>query len=54
MLEQGYTIVQAAASLGITDKILYSWLSKLKKQAQGDTFAELLRKMYTMPSIEYA
>nr|PMI00864.1 transposase [Shewanella sp. 10N.286.48.A6] len=33
VLEQGYTIIQAAASLGITDKILYSWASKHKKQA---------------------
>ncbi len=39
VLEQGYTIVQAAASLGITDKILYSWVSKYKKQAQGDTLS---------------
>lgn len=39
VLEQGYTIVQAAASLGITDKILYSWVSKHKKQAQGDTLS---------------
>ena len=39
VLEQGYTIVQAAASLGITDKILYSWVSKHKKHAQGDTLS---------------
>ncbi|QIR14579.1 IS3 family transposase [Shewanella aestuarii] len=39
VLEQNYTIVQAAASLGITDKILYSWVSKHKKQAQGDTLS---------------
>ena len=39
VLEQGYTIVQAAASLGITVKILYSWVSKHKKQAQGDTLS---------------
>ena len=39
VIEQGYTIVQAAASLGITDKILYNWVAKHKKQAQGDTLS---------------
>ena len=51
VLEQDYTIVQVAASLSITDKILYSCVFKHIKQVQGDTlFADertelmLLRK----------
>jgi transposase len=37
VIEQDYSIVQAAASLGITDKLLYNWVAKHKQQAQGDT-----------------
>ena len=37
VMEQDYSIVQAAASLGITDKLLYNWVAKHKQQAQGDT-----------------
>lgn len=39
VLEQDYTIVQVAASLSITDKILYSWVFKHIKQVQGDTLS---------------
>ena len=39
VIEQDYSIVQAAASLGITDKILYNWEAKHKKQAKGDTLS---------------
>ncbi|MGX9461277.1 transposase [Shewanella sp. A14] len=39
VLEQNYTIVQAAASLGITDKILYNWVAKQKKLTQGDALS---------------
>ena len=39
VLEQNYTIVQAAASLGITDKILYSWVAKHKKLTQHDALS---------------
>jgi transposase len=35
VIEQEYSIVQAAASLGATDKLLCNWLAKQKKQAQG-------------------
>jgi transposase len=31
--------VQAAASLGVTDKLLYNWVAKHKKQAQGDVLS---------------
>jgi transposase len=39
VIEQDYSIVQAAASLGVTDKLLYNWLAKHKKQAQGDVLS---------------
>ena len=39
VLEQDYTVVQAAASLGISDKILYNWVTKHKKQAQGNSLS---------------
>jgi transposase len=34
VIEQDYSIVQAAASLGVTDKLLYNGVAKHKKQAQ--------------------
>ena len=48
VLEQDYSVMEAAASLGISNKALYSWITKHKKQAQGDTLssderAELIR-----------
>jgi transposase len=39
VLEQNYTVVEAAASLGVTDKILYNWVAKHKKQALGETLS---------------
>jgi transposase len=39
VIEQDYPIVQAAASLGVTDKLLYNWVAKHKKQAQGDVLS---------------
>jgi len=36
VIEQDYSIVQAAASLGVTDTLLYNWVAKHKKQALGD------------------
>ena len=32
--DQGYSVVEAAASLGITDKLLYNWVSKTKKDGE--------------------
>mgnify|MGYP000144439427 CR=1 FL=1 len=48
VIEQDYSIAQAASSLCITDKILYSWVTKHKKQALGnaissDERAELIK-----------
>ncbi|WP_297821316.1 IS3 family transposase [uncultured Paraglaciecola sp.] len=39
VIEQDYPIVQAAASLGVTDKLLYNWVAKHKKQALGDALS---------------
>lgn len=39
VIEQDYSIVQAAASLGITNKLLYTWVAKYKKEAQGDSLS---------------
>ena len=39
VIEQEYSIVQAAASLGATDKLLCNWLVKHKKQAQGSVLS---------------
>ena len=36
VIEQDDSIVQAAASLGVTDTLLYNWVVKHKKQAQND------------------
>ena len=48
--EQGYSVPKAAASLGITDKLLYNWKAKAKVEAEqsgaslnADERAELLR-----------
>ena len=46
--EQGYSVVEAAASLNITDKILYNWVAKFKKQNEDsalskDERAELIK-----------
>jgi len=46
--EQGYSVSKAAASLGITDKLLYNWKAKFEAEQSGaslntDERAELLR-----------
>lgn len=46
--EQGYSVPKAAASLGITDKLLYSWKAKFKAEQAGaslhvDERTELMR-----------
>ena len=47
--EQGYSVPKAAASLGITDKLLYNWKAKFDAEQSGsslnsDERAELLRR----------
>jgi transposase len=46
--EQGYSVVEAAASLNITDKLLYNWVAKFKQQNEDselskDDQAELVK-----------
>lgn len=46
--EQGYSVSKAAASLGITDKLLYNWKARFEAEQSGaslntDERAELLR-----------
>tara|TARA_R110002153_G_scaffold273153_2_gene443212 strand:+ start:63 stop:296 length:234 start_codon:yes stop_codon:yes gene_type:complete len=46
--EQGYSVAEAAASLNITDKLLYNWVAKLKLQNEDselskDERAELIQ-----------
>jgi transposase len=46
--EQGYSVVEAAASLNITDKLLYNWVAKFKEQNEKsalstDERAELIQ-----------
>ncbi len=46
--EQGYSVPKAAASLGITDKLLYNWKAKFEAEQSGANLssgerAELLR-----------
>ena len=48
VIEQGYTVPKAAASLGITDKWLYNWKAKFDAEHSGamlnaDERAELLK-----------
>ena len=38
--EQGYTITEAAKSLGITTKLLYNWKDKFAKQASGEALSK--------------
>ncbi len=37
--EQGYTVIEAAASLGITSKLIYNWKNKLEKEKTGQSLS---------------
>jgi transposase len=46
--QQGYSVVEAAASLNITDKLLYNWVAKFKQENEEsalstDERAELIQ-----------
>jgi transposase len=46
--QQGYLVVEAAASLNITDKLLYNWVAKFKQENEEsalsrDERAELIQ-----------
>ena len=38
--EQGYSVPEAAKSLGITQKILYRWKQHIEEQREGKALAE--------------
>ena len=38
--EQGYSVPEAAKSLGIASNILYRWKEKIEQQRQGEDLAE--------------
>ena len=38
--EQGYSVIEAANSLGITTKLLYNWKDKFAKQASGEALSK--------------
>jgi transposase len=40
VLEQGYTVPEAAKSLGIAPNILYRWKQHIEEQQQGKVLAE--------------
>jgi len=37
--DQGYSVVEAAASLNITDKLLYNWIAKTKQQNEDSALS---------------
>lgn len=46
--QQGYSVVEAAASLNITDKLFYNWVAKFKQENEesslsADERAELIQ-----------
>ena len=42
--EQGYSVPDAAKSLGISDNLLYGWKTKLEEQQAGDKLSESERE----------
>jgi transposase len=40
VLEQGYSVVDAAMSLGVSTSLLYNWKEKYQALQQGITLAE--------------
>jgi transposase len=47
VIEQDYSLLQAAASLSATDKLLYNCVAKHKKQAQGNVLSDDERAWFT-------
>ena len=37
--EQGYTVIEAAASLGITSKLIYNWKNKFEMEKSGQSLS---------------
>ena len=40
VVEQGYSVSQAAESLGITTSMLYKWKEKIESEAKGENLSE--------------
>lgn len=40
VIEQGYSVVEAAASLNTTDKLLYNWVAKFKQQDEDSELSK--------------
>lgn len=40
VIEQGYSVVEAASSLNITDKLLYNWVAKFKQQNEDSELSK--------------
>ena len=40
VLDQGYSVSDAAKSLGITTKLLYAWKAKIENERQGTLLTE--------------
>lgn len=40
VLDQNYSVPEAAESLGITDKILYNWKKKYEEEQSGDVLSK--------------
>lgn len=40
VVEQGYSVPEAAKSLGISDSLLYNWKAKLEEQQSGKALPE--------------
>jgi len=44
--EQGYSVPKTAASLGITDKLLYNWKAKLEAEQSGASLSWMNVRSY--------
>ena len=44
VIEQGYSVPEAAKSLGISDNLLYGWKVKLEEQKAGEALKESERE----------
>jgi transposase len=40
VLDQGYTVTEAANSLGVTTKVIYNWKQKIEAQKSGELLSD--------------
>ena len=50
VLDQGYSVSDAAESLGITTKLLYAWKAKIENERQGSLLTGDEREELKTPS----